>query len=239
MGDGTLRVYERGALRGSFGAYAVGDKLRVAVVAGVVRYYRNSTLLYTSPMAPTFPLIVDTALYNTAASLANVVVSRNWVAPNNEPVVWTAAGGVAVASNTLTKTAAIGWGNAGAVSSKSLYYGDGYVQMYVREANTYRIFGLSNGNSDMSWDDIDFGLYPLGNGTLRVYEKGTYRGTFGSYAVGDQLCVAVVAGVVRYYRNGILLYSSPAPPVFPLKVDTALFTPGATLADVLVSSTFR
>src|SRR4030095_12559739 len=70
MADATLRIYEKGVLRGSVGGYGVGDKLRIAVVGGAVRYYRNGTLLYSSTVAPAYPLIVDTALYKTGSTLA-------------------------------------------------------------------------------------------------------------------------------------------------------------------------
>jgi hypothetical protein len=239
MADATLRIYEKGVLRGSFGGYGVGDKLRIAVVGGGVRYYRNGTLLYSSTVAPAYPLIVDTALHTTGSTLSNVVVSRNWLSPNGEPIVWTAAGGVSVNANTITKSVASGWGNSGAVSSKSLASGDGYVEHTVRETNTYRIIGLSNGNTNLSWDDVDFGLYTLANGTVRVYEKGVFRGTFGTYQAGDRLRVAVAGGVVRYTRNGTVLYTSTVAPVFPLLVDSALYTPGATLGDVVISRTFQ
>ena len=235
MANGTLLVYEKGVLRGSFGTYASGDKLRIAVVGGVVRYYRNTTLLYSSTTSPSYPVIVDTALFNPGATLASVVISGNWVFSNAEPVEWIGAAGVAVADNSLTKNAAIGWGNAGAISSKFLVAGDGFVEHTVQETSTFRMLGLSNGNSNKNWDDIDFGLYPMANGTLLVYEKGVLRGTFGTYSSGDRLRIAAVGGVVRYYRNASLLYTSPMPPTYPLIVDTALYNPGATLAKVVIS----
>ena len=52
--DGTngIWIFESGTLRGNFGTYSTGDKFRVAVEGGVVRYYKisgaNQTLLYTS-----------------------------------------------------------------------------------------------------------------------------------------------------------------------------------------------
>jgi hypothetical protein len=233
--DGKLRVHEKGVVRGSFGPYSSGDKLRIAVTGGVVRYYRNSALLYSSPTAPTYPLVVDTALYNPGATLAGVVISGNWVVFNAEPVQWTAGGGVSLSVNGLTKTAAAGWGNAGAISSKSLLAGDGFVEHTIHETNTARMLGLSNGNTSNGWEDIDFSLYPMADGTLRVYEKGALRGTFGSYVSGDRLRIATVGGIVRYYRNSSLLYSSATRPTYPLIVDSALYTPGATLAKVVIS----
>ena len=49
--------------------------LRVAVEGGVVKYRKNGTLVYTSTVAPTYPLLVDTALYTSGATLTNVVLS--------------------------------------------------------------------------------------------------------------------------------------------------------------------
>jgi len=48
VASGQLRIYEAGVSRGTFGSFAVGDRLRVSVEGGVVRYYRNATPLYTS-----------------------------------------------------------------------------------------------------------------------------------------------------------------------------------------------
>jgi Right handed beta helix region/Abnormal spindle-like microcephaly-assoc'd, ASPM-SPD-2-Hydin/HYDIN/CFA65/VesB-like, Ig-like domain len=235
MGNGKLQVHEKGVLRGSFGPYSSGDKLRIAVTSGIVRYYRNSALLFSSPTAPTYPLVVDTALYTPGATLAGVIISGNWVASNAEPVQWTAASGVSVAGNSLTKNVAMGWGNAGAISSKSLLAGDGFAEHTIHETDTGRMLGLGNGNTSNGREDIDFSLNATAGGMLRVYEKGVFRGTFGSYASGDRLRIAVVGGVVRYYRNTSLLYSSTKPPTYPLVVDTALNTPGATLAKVVIS----
>jgi hypothetical protein len=68
----SSQVYEAGALRGTFGTYTTGDVLRVAVEGGVVKYRKNGTLLYTSTVAPTYPLLVDTSLYTRMAR------SRTW-----------------------------------------------------------------------------------------------------------------------------------------------------------------
>ena len=68
-------MYERGTSRGGFGSYATGDALRVSISGGAVRYSRNGVLFYTSQQAATYPLLVDTALYTTAATLREVVIS--------------------------------------------------------------------------------------------------------------------------------------------------------------------
>ena len=152
-----------------------------------------------------------------------------------QAVVWTSVVGATASGNSLTKTAATGWGNAGANSTQQVASGDGYVEFTASEATTYRMLGLSNGNTNSNWDDIDYALYEYA-GQLQVYEAGTSRGTFGTYAPGDVLRVAVVGGLVKYSKNGTVLYTSPKAPVYPLLVDTALYSTSATLNNAMISS---
>ena len=111
--------------------------------------------------------------------------------------MWTAPVGVATTANSLTKTAATAWGNAGAVSTQQIASGNGYVQLTASEEDTNRQIGLSSGNTDTTPKDIDFAIY-LALAQLNVEENGVRRGTFGTYTTGDKLRVAVVGGVVQY-----------------------------------------
>ena len=150
-------------------------------------------------------------------------------------VTWTNAVGVSVNGNSLTKTAATGWGNAGATSAQSITAGDGYVELTLPDTTTHRFFGLSNGNSNSDYTDVDFAIHPVVGGTIFIYEGGISRGTFGSYTTGDVLRVAVEGGVVKYRKNGVLLYTSAVTPTFPLLVDSALYGTGNTLSNVVLS----
>ena len=152
-----------------------------------------------------------------------------------EPVAWTNRAGVVVAGNNLKKNAATGWGNSGATSTRALVSGPGYVECTAQETDKFRMLGLSVGQSSHNWQDIDFAIYPTANGVVRVAEKGVLKGTFGPYAYGDKLRVSTNGGVIRYWRNGFLIYTSATPPTYPLIVDTALYNEGATLAKVVIS----
>jgi RHS repeat-associated protein len=44
--------------------------LKVAVVSGSVKYYRNNTLLYSSLTSPSYPLYLDTSFYTSNSTLA-------------------------------------------------------------------------------------------------------------------------------------------------------------------------
>ncbi len=138
-----------------------------------------------------------------------------------------------VTDNSLTKTASSAWGNAGAYSTNSLAAGDGYVQSVAAETSTYRMFGLSNGNTDNGFADIDYAIYLTATPNYRVLEGGVLKYTSpGAYAAGDTFKVAVVSGEVKYYRNGTLFYTSLTAPTYPLIVDTALYDLGSTLKNL-------
>ncbi len=233
VSGGALAVFENGLYRGTFGTYAGGDALAVLVQSGVVRYVRNGEVLYTSPVAVTYPLLVDSALYEPGAALSTALLYGDWalLPPASTPVAWSGALGVSVSGSSLTKTAANGWGNAGAASSRSLAAGEGAVEVTAGETNRHRMFGLGRGNTTRSYQEIDHAFYLATGGDLRIYENGVHRGAFGSYVGGDKLRVAVQAGRVRYFRNGALLYESTLAPIYPLLVDTSLYDTGATLGD--------
>ena len=46
----------------------------MAVERGVVRYYRNGTILYTSLAAPTYPLLLDTSINSTGGKVYNAYI---------------------------------------------------------------------------------------------------------------------------------------------------------------------
>jgi hypothetical protein len=154
-------------------------------------------------------------------------------------VVWKQLVGVQANGNSLTKTTVTGK-DAGAVSSQRIdaKATAGYVEWTASETTTYRMVGLSNGNSGPSSADVDFGinLTPDGGGHFYVVEKGVSRGDFGAYATGDVFRVAVAGKVVRYSRNGVVFYESTQEPKYPLLVDTWLYTHNATIINALVSS---
>jgi hypothetical protein len=74
--SGNLIVSEAGTLRTGFvGTYAPGDLLSVHVSGGVVTYRKSNVVLYTSTVAPTYPLRAAAALFHTGATLNNARVT--------------------------------------------------------------------------------------------------------------------------------------------------------------------
>jgi hypothetical protein len=133
-----------------------------------------------------------------------------------------------------TKTGPNSAFDAGASSLNVLQDGYGYVEFTATETTTHRLCGLSNGDSDQNYTDVDYGILLRNDTTLAVYESGNYRGDFGNYAAGDRLRVEVAHGAIKYRKNGLVFLTSTVPPRFPLRVDSAFYSPGATLTNVRI-----
>jgi hypothetical protein len=75
--NGVAAIYEGGVARDSnVGTYAAGDIFRVEVAGGVVRYSKNGGApLYTSSVAATGPLGIDTAFNTTGATLRDFALT--------------------------------------------------------------------------------------------------------------------------------------------------------------------
>ena len=155
---GELQVYESGTSRGSFGTYSAGDRLRVGVENGVVKYRKNDVVFYQST-APTYPLLVDTSLGSTGATVINALITRTPPPSGTELVVWTSAVGAVANGNSLTKTAPWSWSNAGAVSTQSIVSGDGYLEFTAQGLSYELMAGLGNGDTSQSYVDIEYAIY--------------------------------------------------------------------------------
>ena len=116
------------------------------------------------------------APFSTHARLARVLLlwlatgSASLEAQTTEPVEWTNLVGVVpygTNQNNLSKVV-LGSGNAGAVSTKAISSGDGYVEFSGGSA--YRVLGLGNGDSGQTVGDIQYAIY-LDNATVIVYES--------------------------------------------------------------------
>src|SRR5262245_18113448 len=81
---GYWEVRELGVYRKD-GAYAAGDRFRVAVENGVVVYRKNGAAVYTSTKAPVYPLGLDVTLYSLGASIGGATVSSAAPAPVPDP----------------------------------------------------------------------------------------------------------------------------------------------------------
>jgi hypothetical protein len=156
----------------------------------------------------------------------------------DQSVIWTNIINATVTGSVLQKTGGFdGVDDAGATSEQQITTGDGYVQFTVGETNTFWLGGLSHDNQDTSYAEIDFAFRFNAAGWADVLENGVYAGGDTPYAAGDVFRVAIVGGRVQYFRNGTFLRESANPPVYPLLLDVALGSLGATVHDAVLGFT--
>ncbi len=149
----------------------------------------------------------------------NLAVSGNYTfttaaALTVGPVNWTQLVNVVVQSSVLKKTTGCDGCRSTAISSQIISSGDGYVEFVAAETNKRRYAGLMLGTRTVSIETLDFSIF-LANGEAAVFEMGVYKGEV-NYTTGDVFRVAIQSGLVRYYKNGVLFYTSLTRPTYPV-----------------------
>ncbi|WP_157939614.1 S8 family serine peptidase, partial [Enterovibrio norvegicus] len=129
------------------------------------------------------------------------------------------------------------WGYQANSARISTYgFSDNYQFSFKIDAlGTYNMIGLGNVESSASYTDIDYAFYLVG-GSLRIYESGTSRGTFGTIAVGDTLSIDVAEGTITYRRNDTVVrevtYSSDTPDFY---VDSSFYSGAIRLSELQIT----
>jgi hypothetical protein len=159
------------------------------------------------------------------------------VAQTASPVAWGNTVNAAATGSTLQKTGGCGGcTDAGGTSTQVLSAGDGYVQFApVAGARLYAGLGSNaTSNTDPALIEYAFSFWPDGGWDIR--ERNVYKSE-GRFVSGDSFRVAIVAGAVKYYQNGALVYSSLAVPASPLVLDASLIGAGAGLTSAVITGT--
>ena len=169
-----------------------------------------------------------------AAAAYTVSLTTTPNANTTQAATWTNVHSNLTASgNSLIRNSGSGssWSNGGAESTQAIN-DDMYVEFTAGPTTNRLMCGLGNNTGSSHFNTIDFAIYNRNNGTIQVYESGTNRGTFGNYQYGDTMRVASENGVVNYYHNGTLIYTSGVAPSFPMFADVAIRNQDDTLHNV-------
>lgn len=136
--------------------------------------------------------------------------------------------------NTLQKTAGCnGCPDAGATYQQQIPSGDGYVELTASEAATLRYAGLSTANTGTGPAEIKCAIR-LESGIAEVRESGVYRSDT-TFVTGDVFRVAAQSGIVRYYKNSALFYTSAVAPTDSMLVDTSISKLNGTISNAVIS----
>ncbi|MEJ0055861.1 MAG: hypothetical protein WDN75_09555 [Bacteroidota bacterium] len=149
-------------------------------------------------------------------------------------LTWKDIVGIAINGQSLTSNAS-GWGSAGAASVQALPANtDGWMQVTVAETNTDRMIGFSAANSDANYASIDYALY-MAPGIFSVFESGQNKYQTTGLTSGDILRIERINDTIRYYRNGILAYTSETPSTSSLLLDASFYAVGSTITNIMTS----
>jgi hypothetical protein len=92
------------------------------------------------------------------------------------PVSWSNKSGVVTTTgNAVVKTAADGWGNAGAFSDNSFGLLGDYVEYTVTETGLRFAFGISHNDPNTNYTSTEYGFIFLAGGQFNIIESGSYR----------------------------------------------------------------
>ncbi|MEQ1736115.1 MAG: hypothetical protein ABL886_06920 [Rhodoglobus sp.] len=152
-------------------------------------------------------------------------------------VFWQAITGATADENNLTKSTGLNqWGDSGASSVAMIVSGNCFVEFTTAEFNKGKTLGLSNGDANRSFEDIDFAIQLGANGRVFIYEGASQIASPGTYAASDVFRIEAIGSTISYYQNGVLLLARTKTPTFPLLVDAALFSANATLRGVTLGN---
>ena len=240
----SLKVYENGSLKGTFGTYATTDVLRVERQGTTVYYKKNGTTFYTSTLTSTSVLYGDCSLNSPAATVKNFTVGLTNGIPGiqyqGQPSLqWTGITNVTQNGISLTKSAGTNsaW-NAGAFSVQSIpANSDGYIEFMTGEAALVKAIGLSSSDANVNYTSINFAIYFPASGNLRIYENGTQM-TTSAYATKDVFRIERKGGTIYYKKNGALIYTSLVSSSSALYADVSFYSLNASITNISIGLPF-
>lgn len=114
----------------------------------------------------------------------------------------------------------IGWDGA-AISVDSLA-ADGQFKFSVDRNSVGVVCGLNDDNIGAGYIEIPFGLY-FQSGAVCVIERGQTKSPTVAYITDDRFTITRVAGVIKYFQNSTLLYTSEDASSGVLNADCSLY----------------
>ena len=154
----------------------------------------------------------------------------------NAELYWKDVVGIRQRGNILTKTAANGWGNAGAASERQMEcLVNGWIAYHVNNLQNTFAFGLSNSNPDAGYTSIEYAVL-LTAGQLSVYNYGQFKGSFGPVALNDSIRIQRIGSILFYTKNNVVFYNQQVEPKEPLLTDIAIYNKGAAITIIVNSA---
>jgi hypothetical protein len=152
-------------------------------------------------------------------------------------VVWTnVSHGTTGADGAITKTPnGSDWPRAEADSTQSIG-GDGYFDCYLNHNGSPNLYPINVGLNSGDRSNVEY-YWAISSGYAQPYVNNTYQAST-TVTTGDKLRIAVESGVVKFYKNDTLVYTSTVSPSYPLKAYffSSLDNAGLTSASIFTGN---
>jgi endonuclease/exonuclease/phosphatase family metal-dependent hydrolase len=234
-GGSTWEIREAGVYK-TEGPLGTSDVFTVSADGVTVRYYRNSSLVYTSKIAQPGPMVVDTTLVNVGATVqvsqfltsgtTTTSSSSSSSSSSSTGISWTNLVKATASGGTIKKNGGCyGCADSGGTSQQQLTSG---AVSFTVPAGQELVAGLSRDTSSNTSYAIDYAFSFNGSGTWEIRERGSYK-TEGSFSSSDTFTLSIEGTKLKYYRNGSLVYTSGTAVSSALVADVSLLSTSASV----------
>jgi hypothetical protein len=188
-----------------------GDKLRIAVEGGVVKFYKNAELVYTSDVAPSYPLKA-----RFSAGLDNAGITSATISAGSSTATWTNVSNATTgAVGAITKTPNGSDWPPGRGDTAQALSGDGSFDCVVNNNGAPNLYPMNVGLNSGNTGTVEY-YWAISSGYAMPYVNNTYQAST-PVTTSDHLKIAIEGGVVKFYKNAELIYTSDLAPSYPLK----------------------
>jgi hypothetical protein len=215
---------------------------KISREGGVIKYYKDSSLVRTSPLVENLPLFAECDFYTYASAVFDCVFTN---AVSAEEISWTgiqamtASTPVPEAGSTVTKTGgANGSWDSEALSSKRII-SDGFVSFKFGQTNKTVSMALSASAPNKNATAAEFALIARPEvGQVQIVDFLNQSRGYTSFTANDVFRISRQGGVVKYYKNNNLLVTSPIVETLPLVVACNAYDQGGSVTNCIYGGAF-
>jgi hypothetical protein len=218
------------------GAHALNDVFKIAIESGVVKYYVNGSPVYTSLVAPMYPIGLDVSMLSLNATVSNPsLFSSGGGGPVTSDVIWINAVNTTPNGSTLQKTSGCTeCADGGGISQQTIDGGNGSIEFTPSFQHRFYAGLGTDRSASTNRAVINYAFTFWLDATWDIRENDSWKAG-GAHESGDVFKIAIEGGVVKYYKNGGLVYTSTVTPTYPLGLDTSMLTIGSTVGSAKIT----
>ncbi|WP_375560967.1 BspA family leucine-rich repeat surface protein [Bernardetia sp. OM2101] len=186
--------------------------------------------------APRFSTVTTEDISNLPANGYTLTLSKGGIDYSSSYLVgaslsWTGLTDFTQEGLNLKKTSSSnGWSSS--ANSTVSFEGDGGI-VFLAQPNSSYMIGVSKAEGGAGYTSIDYAIYLAASGSVSIYEKGVFKGNFGTYQANDVFKIERSGSSIHYSKNGSSFYTSSTPSNSSLLADVTMHTGSGVLPQVL------